>query len=74
MSTKALGWPQHFSRGFFQPLLRGQLIAQSCDGIWPNFELIQDFMVEGYLNENEGARVATTLLFDFPDSQGQLTP
>ena len=49
--------------------------------ILPNFEPIQDFMgiLVACKNEeepikNEGARVVTTLLVDFSDTQGQLTP
>ena len=50
-------------------------------GIWPNFELIRNFMVvlvtckneEGPIT-NEGIRVLTTLYIDFSDAQGQLTP
>ena len=49
--------------------------------IWPNFELIRDFMsvLVACKNEedtikNEGARVVTTLFIDFSHTQGQLTP
>ena len=48
--------------------------------IRPNFKLIQDYIVilRTCKNEdsikNEGARVLTSLLFDFSDAQGQLTP
>ena len=49
--------------------------------ILPNFELVRDIMVvlntcknEEDLIKNENARVLTTLLFDFSDAQGQLTP
>ena len=48
---------------------------------WPNFELIQDFIVVLITCKNEedpiktkGARVLTTLYIDFSDAQGQLTP
>ena len=50
-------------------------------GILSKFELIQAFIVvlitcknEEDLIKNEGARVLTSLLFDFSDAQGQLTP
>ena len=49
--------------------------------IQPNFKFIQDYIVVIFTckNEedpikNEGARVLTSLLLDFSDSQGQLTP
>ena len=49
--------------------------------IQPNFKLIRDYIVVlvTFKNEedpikNEGARVLTSLLFDFSDAQGQLTP
>ena len=55
-----------------------------CGQIWPKFELIQDYnffivVLVNYKNEedtikHEGARVLTSLLFDFSDAQGQLTP
>ena len=48
--------------------------------IWPNFELIRDFIgvlvackIEEDPIKNEGARVVTTLFVDFSDAQGQLT-
>ena len=48
--------------------------------ILPNFEHIQDIMGflvacknEKDLIKNEGARVVTTLFFDFSDAQGQIT-
>ena len=47
----------------------------------PKLELIQAFIVvlltcknEEDPIKNEGARVLTSLLFDFSDAQGQLTP
>ena len=50
-------------------------------GILPKFELIQAFIVvlvtcknEEDPIKNEGARVLTSLLEDFSDAQGQLTP
>ena len=50
-------------------------------GILPKFELIQAFIVvlvtcnnEEDPIKNEGARVLTSLLLDFSDAQGQLTP
>ena len=50
-------------------------------GIQPKFELIQAFKVDFVTCKNEedpiknkGARVLTSLLFDFSDAQGQLTP
>ena len=50
-------------------------------GILPKFKLIQAFIVvlvtcknEEDPIKNEGARVLTSLLFDFSDAQGQLTP
>ena len=49
--------------------------------IRPNFKLIRDYIVVLVIckNEedpikNEGARVLTSLLFDFSDAQGQQTP
>ena len=49
-------------------------------GILPKFELIQAFIIvlltcknEEDPIKNEGARVLTSLLFDFSDTQGQLT-
>ena len=50
--------------------------------IWPNFQLIQNFIVVLVICKNkedpiknEGARVVTTLFIDFfSDAQGQLTP
>ena len=49
--------------------------------ILPTFELIQAFIVvlvtcknEEDPIKNQGARVLTSLLFDFSDAQGQLTP
>ena len=49
--------------------------------IQPNFKLIRDYIVVLVTckNEedpiiNEGSRVLTSLLFDFSDAQGQLTP
>ena len=55
--------------------------SEVSGGILPKFELIQAFKVVLVIckNEedpikNEGARVLTSLLFDFSDAQGQLTP
>ena len=49
--------------------------------IWPNFELIRDFIVvlvtsknEEDPVKNEGTRMLTTLYIDFSDAKGQLTP
>ena len=49
--------------------------------IWPNFKLIRDYLVvlvtcknEEDPIKNEGSRMLTSLLFDFSDAQGQLTP
>ena len=49
--------------------------------IWPNFELVRDFIVvlvtcknEDDSIKNEGARVFTTLYINFSDAQGQITP
>ena len=49
--------------------------------IQPNFKLIQDYIVVLVTCKNEensikieGATVVTSLLFDFSDAQGQLTP
>ena len=49
--------------------------------IWPNFELLRDFIfvLVTYKYEedpikNEGARVFTTLYINFSDAQGQITP
>ena len=51
------------------------------DRIWPNFELIRDFIVVLVTSKNEKdpikteeARVLTTSYIYFPDAQGQLTP
>ena len=48
--------------------------------IWPNFELVQDFMAvlvtcknEEDPIKNEGARVFTTFYINFSDAQGQIT-
>ena len=43
--------------------------------IWSNFELVRDFMVVLVTckNEEDGARVFTTLYIDFSDAQGQIT-
>ena len=54
-------------------------ISEVSGGILPKFEVIQAFIVVTCKNEedpikNEGARVLTSLLFDFSDAQGQLTP
>ena len=55
--------------------------SEVSGGIQPKFKLIQAFIVVlvSYKNEedpikNEGDRVLTSLLFDFSDAQGQLTP
>ena len=55
--------------------------SEVSGGILPKFELIQAFIVvlvtcknEEDPIKNEGARVLTSLLFDFSDTQGQLTP
>ena len=55
--------------------------SEVSGGILPKLELIQTFIVVLVIckNEedpikNEGARVLTSLLFDFSDAQGQLTP
>ena len=55
--------------------------SEVSGGILPKFELIQAFIVvlvacknEEDQIKNEGARVPTSLLFDFSDAQGQLTP
>ena len=55
--------------------------SEVSNGILPKFELIQAFIVvlvtcknEEDPIKNEGARVLTSLLFDFSDTQGQLTP
>ena len=62
--------------GFFSNA-QGQLTLQSV----PNFELIRDYIVvlvacknEEDPIKNEGARVLTSLYFDFSEAQGQLTP
>ena len=59
---------------------QGQL-TQVSGGILPKFELIRAFIVvlvtcknEEDQIKNEGARVLTSLLFDFSDAQGQITP
>ena len=55
--------------------------SEVSGGIMRNFELIKAFIVvlvtcknEEDLIKNEGARVLTSLLFDFSDAKGQLTP
>ena len=55
--------------------------SEVSNGILPKFELIQAFIVvlvtcknEEDPIKNEGARVLTSLLFYFSDTQGQLTP
>ena len=55
--------------------------SEVSSGILSKFELIQAFIVvlvtcknEEDPIKNEGARVLTSLLFDFSDAQGQLTP
>ena len=62
------------------PNAQGQL-THVLRRILPNFEPIRDFMgvLAACKNEedpikNEGARVVTTLFFDFSHAQGQLTP
>ena len=54
--------------------------SEVSGGILPKFELIQAFIVvlvtcknEENPIKNEGAKVLTSLLFDFSDAQGQLT-
>ena len=49
--------------------------------IWPNFELIRDFIVVLVTSKNEedpikteGARVFTALYIDCSDAQGQVIP
>ena len=78
---KTLRWPHHTL------IFRSSRAANcvSSDGIWPNLQLIQDFMHalvtcknEEDLIKNEVARVATKLLpflvhGDLPDVQGQGT-
>ena len=65
----------------FFPDAQGQILVspQSMLRIWPNFELVRDFMVglitcknEEDQIENEGARVATRLYTYFSDAQGQI--
>ena len=55
--------------------------SEVSGGILPIFVLIQAFIVvlltcknEEDPIKNEGAKVLTSLLFDFSDAQGQLTP
>ena len=55
--------------------------SEVSSGILPKFEVIQAFIVvlvtcknEEDPIKNEGARVLTSLLFDFSHAQGQLTP
>ena len=55
--------------------------SEVSGGILPIFKFIQAFIVvlvtcknEEDPIKNEGARVLTSLLIDFPDTQGQLTP
>ena len=60
---------------------QGQLTPKSAVEFCRNFKLIQAFIVvlvtcknEEDPIKNEGGRVLTSLLFDFSDAQGQLTP
>ena len=62
---------------------RGSRAANSevSGGILPKFELIQAFIVVLVTCKNEedpikkeGARMLTSILFDFSDAQGQTTP
>ena len=60
---------------------QGQLTPKSAVDICRKFKLIQAFIVvlvtcnnEEDPIKNEGGRVLTSLLFDFSDAQGQLTP
>ena len=55
--------------------------SEVSGGMLPKFVLIQAFIVvvvnsknEEDPIKNEGTRVLTSLLFDFSDTQGQLTP
>ena len=72
---KALEWSQHFYR-------RSRAANYAVHGrIWPNLELIRDFIVvlvtfknEEDLINNEDARVFTILNIEFSDAQGQITP
>ena len=55
--------------------------SEVSGGILPKFKLIQAFIVVLLTCKNEedpikieGARVLTSILFDFSDAQGQLTP
>ena len=82
--VKSLEWLQNFPHykyvGFF---FRRSRAGNSGvhDRIWPNFELIQDFMVvlvvtckNEDLITSEGARLTKRLNVDFSDTQGQITP
>ena len=60
---------------------QGQLTSKSAVEFCRKFKLIQAFIVvlvtcknEVDPIKNEGGRVLTSLLFDFSDAQGQLTP
>ena len=60
---------------------QGQLTPKSAVEFCRKFKLIQAFIVvlvtcknEKDPIKNEGGRVLTSLLFDFSDAQGQLTP
>ena len=60
---------------------QGQLTPKSAVEFCRKFKLIQAFIVvlvtcknEEDPIKNEGGRVLTSLLFDFSDTQGQLTP
>ena len=60
---------------------QGQLTPKSAVEFCRKFKLIQAFIVilvtcknEEDPIKNEGGRVLTSLLFDFSDAQGQLTP
>ena len=60
---------------------QGQLTPKSAVEFCRKFKLIQAFIIvlvtcknEEDPIKNEGGRVLTSLLFDFSDAQGQLTP
>ena len=80
---KELEWSQHFSHyksmGFFSRCSWAPNSA-ALRLIWPNFELVPDFMVvlitcknEEDPIKNEGAGVFTTLYINFSDAHGQIT-
>ena len=74
---------KYFEYSRIKDFLNWPRAANSAVHGWirPNFKHISDYIVvlvtcknEEDRIKNEGARVLTSLLFDFSDAQGQLTP